>query len=84
MLRFRELGCPCCTCPTAELQVYVDEESGRLFVMCDEVEEGWWDPLRMRSKPDLMPLRDLHACRQATPDDIEAAGWDLADLKPCG
>lgn len=72
-------GCPACGCPTATLCALVDEESGRAFLMCDEVEEGFWsmnDPLSTTFQPNT----DLAGWRAAEYDDLIAAGWNPQDF----
>ena len=71
----RELGCPACRCSTAVLYAQIDLDSGRPYLECDEVEEGWWSA-PPTPEPDMYPERDLFDSRPAGWEDLAAAGWD--------
>jgi len=68
-------------CPIDEygyLIAYVDRATGRPFLMCDEVDETWWSPDDLDGpQAELIERAELSDMRDATAEDLEAAGWNL-------
>ena len=72
--------------PPGQLGALVDLESGRLYLMCDEVEHGYWSPAL--DNPIVFDDEEIGynvdigfpQRRYATSQDVVDAGWDLDDF----
>src|SRR5690349_14423250 len=74
--KLRDWWCTACGAPGANLLVYRHRPSKRLFLMCEELDEGWWDPDAVANSPEMSPFQDLSDWRLATQDELNDSGWD--------
>jgi hypothetical protein len=67
-----DLGC--WSCPSeADLLVWRHEESGQLFLMCEELEHGWWHPDDVKRKSCEVAPSGLVLANE---NDLADSDWD--------
>ena len=66
-------GCPLCR--QGRLFAYREEDSGNIYLHCEECEWGWLDPKRLRAEDGFLTLDVPSDARPASRDEVLASQW---------
>lgn len=80
-LVYTEQLCSACGSPAGNLLLYRHRPSGRLFLMCWELGEAWWEIEHLDNPPEVDPWTELEDWDLANEADLRASGWDSALFK---
>lgn len=70
----------CPLCKQGRLFVFKNLSNGKLYLHCEECEQGYYNPNELNKENAFLTLTENFEATEATAEDIKEFKWDRYDL----